>query len=292
MFINGSIKAGYFPFFKWYYLFSIVLKRNLRNYIRNPGNAGARIGVHTMVAIIVSMTFWKLGENDYGYVGVFNRMGALFVHCVCMILLPFASISLFMFDRQFFSAEAASKLYPASAYWVTNLILETFLNTLSAVIYCAITYKTIGFDPALIGNDEINHTNHMIIFFVFIVIQSNLGSAMLQMCCLVVSNQDVAFAMAAGYVTVSCLASGMLMNFSRFGEFAQWIPFTSFFRFTFQGLCNNEFNGTKYGKFVAEDMELNVPASIQANFLCLIPYAIIFYGVSFICMKYLNRERR
>lgn len=279
-------------FFKWFHLFSVVFKRNLRNYIRNPGNAGARIGVHFMVAVIVSMTFWKLGEYDYGYVGVFNRMGALFTHCMTMILLPFASISLFMFDRQFYSAEAASKMYPASAYFVANLILEITLNSLCAAIYSIIVYYSIGFDPALIGAIDVNHTNHFLKFLLFIVVQSNMGAAMLQMCCLSVTQQDIAFAMAAGYVAVSCLASGMLMNFSRFGSYAKWIPYTSFFRYTFQGLNKNEFTGTKYERFIYEDMELADPYTIQGDILALIPYALTFYTVSYLCMKYLNRERR
>jgi len=281
-----------YKFSKWLHLFSIVLKRNLRNYIRNPGNAGARIGVHFMVAIIVSMTFWKLGLDDYGYVGVFNRMGALFTHCMVMILLPFASISLFMFDRQFFSAEAASKMYPASAYYASNLILEISLNTISSVIYSLIVYYSIGFDPALIGAVDVDYNRHLLTFVFFIVVQSNLGAGMLQACCLSVSQQDVAFAMAAGYVAVSCLASGMLMNFSRFGSFAKWIPYTSFMRYTFQGLNKNEFEGTKYERFIFEDMELAHPDTITGDMQRLIPYAVAFYGISYICMRFLNRERR
>lgn len=38
-------------------------------------------------------------------------MGSIFYSVLAVTLLPFASLSLFIYDRQFYSGEAASKLY-------------------------------------------------------------------------------------------------------------------------------------------------------------------------------------
>lgn len=42
-----------------------------------------------------------------------NIMGSLFSTLACVALLPILSMSLFIYDRQFFAAERASRLYPA-----------------------------------------------------------------------------------------------------------------------------------------------------------------------------------
>ena len=53
---------------------------------------------------------------------------------------PYASISLFIFDRQFYQGENASGLYPPSASFVANVLLEMLLNTVNGLVYALICY--------------------------------------------------------------------------------------------------------------------------------------------------------
>lgn len=59
--------------------------------------------------------YFRVGarERDSGSVlAVAHVLGSIYYTLFAVTILPFASLSLFIFDRRFYSGEAASKLYP------------------------------------------------------------------------------------------------------------------------------------------------------------------------------------
>jgi hypothetical protein len=58
--------------------------------------------------------YYRIGSREAGSTSlltVVHIMGSIFYSILAVTLLPFASLSLFIYDRQFYSGEAASKLY-------------------------------------------------------------------------------------------------------------------------------------------------------------------------------------
>jgi hypothetical protein len=58
--------------------------------------------------------YYKVGERERSnksVLAVAHVMGSLYYTLFAVTILPFASLSLFIFDRRFYSGEAASKLY-------------------------------------------------------------------------------------------------------------------------------------------------------------------------------------
>ncbi len=83
-------------------------------------------------------------------------LGALFFHTMAMGLFPYASQSLFLYDRQFYQGENGARLYPPSCYYCANLTLELLLNAGNGFTYGLISYYMLNYqafvqapDPAL-----------------------------------------------------------------------------------------------------------------------------------------------
>lgn len=72
-------------------------------------------------------------------------LGSMFNHLFVLSLLPIASQSSFLYDRQFFQRENAAGLYPCSAYYAANMTLELLFNTINAMIYAIVTYSLIDY---------------------------------------------------------------------------------------------------------------------------------------------------
>ena len=89
-----------------------------------------------------------------------------------MNLLPFASLSGFLYDRQFFQGENAAGIYPVSAYYAANLTLEAFFNSTNAALFAIITYTMTNYQ-AFIGTTS---ATTAIGFIGIVMIASNIAN--------------------------------------------------------------------------------------------------------------------
>lgn len=71
--------------------------------------------------------------------------GSLFYHLMVLSLLPIASQSSFLYERQFFQRENAAGLYACSAYYAANMTLEVLLNSVVALVYSSLTYTRVDY---------------------------------------------------------------------------------------------------------------------------------------------------
>lgn len=114
------------------------------------------------------------------------------------------SISLFIYDRQFYNKESRSKLYPASAYYLANTLLEVLVNAFTGFLFGIIVYYFAGYgteDPVARGPAAV----HLIKYLGLIMLISNVGCLQSIMFSLLAPNTDIAFVLNCGYVTVSLL---------------------------------------------------------------------------------------
>ena len=121
-------------------------------------------------------------------------------------LLPFASQSSFLYDRQFFQGENAAGLYPCSAYYLANVILEIVFNAFNGMVYGLVNYFMINYQ-AFVNGDVVASG----IGYVGITMMMNVVSnAMVLSFSLAAPNQEVAFVLAAAYTAISVLSAGKL----------------------------------------------------------------------------------
>lgn len=129
----------------WANQYWILLRRAYQASIRNPGNVLARIFLVFVTGLVAGGANYML-ENDLENVN--SRLGILYFICVIYVLLPFANLSLFIYDRQFYSKEVASRLYSPSAYYTAAMTVETIFNCANVFVSATIAYFLID-----LGND-------------------------------------------------------------------------------------------------------------------------------------------
>ena len=66
-----------------------------------------------------------------------------------LTLLPFACLSSFLYERQFYQRENAAGLYPCSAFYLANITLELLFNSINGAIFAAVTYYLIDYQAFL-----------------------------------------------------------------------------------------------------------------------------------------------
>ena len=71
-----------------------------------------------MLGDIAGLTFLSLGST---LDAVENRLAVLFFLNMMLQLLPFAYMSFFVADRQFFAVDSANGLYRTSAYYIAAM---------------------------------------------------------------------------------------------------------------------------------------------------------------------------
>ncbi|TFJ85277.1 hypothetical protein NSK_003700 [Nannochloropsis salina CCMP1776] len=275
----------------WFWKFRVVLRRNFTNYYRNPGNVLARVTVMLVIAGLEALVYFRIGSREAGstsLLAVTHILGSIFYSILAVTLLPFASLSLFIYERQFYSGEAASKLYPCSAYFVSNIVLETLLNSFSGFLYSIIVYYNLDY---VAFTQPRNVPLNFLVYLTGLILQTNMGSMCVQLAALLAPNQDIAFVLAAGYVAASILTGGFIVSFNSFYRYSKWLQWTSFIKFTFQPLSMNVLRGTNV-EFVIDYLPLNTPGTILENFGCALAIYLGLTIAAYLALRHLHKERR
>lgn len=150
------------------------------------------------------------------YDNVITRAGVLYFLVIIYTLLPFTSLSLFIYDRQFYSKEVAAKLYASLPYYLANMTVETIFNALNVLVSSSIAYQLIN-----LGNRFADSGPQFGTFLGIIMLLHVVAAQWVQLCGLMMPNQDVAFALGAAYVVGAQLFAGFLISADNF----TWLGF-------------------------------------------------------------------
>jgi hypothetical protein len=308
----------------WWAQYLILLRRAYLSYVRNPGNVAARIFLVLVTGLVTgganyhmdnsadnivrSVQGWSEEPRDLSAListspnvpfllsphtqhnTLHSRAGILYFLCVIYVLLPFANLSLFIYDRQFYSKEAAAKLYAPSAYYCAAMTMETTFNCLNVLVSSTIAYFMID-----LGTDFGDRGTQYGVYIGIIMLLHTVGNQWVQLCGLAMPNQDVAFALGAAYIVTAQLFSGFLTsadNFSWLG-FMQWIDFL---KYAWNALIRNEFEildeNMDDRASVLDFLKVNSPQEIYQNALALLGFWAVFNILSYASLRYLHKEKR
>lgn len=260
--------------------FRVLFYRSVVNYVRNPGNVAARVAVNLICAFLEGLALYNLDSND-----VRNRIGALFFLLIFQMLLPYASISLFIFDRHFYQKDSAAGLYGTAAYYVGTVFLEVLLSVIIGTLNMVVVFKMVNLSSTGTGTlAELVGTN---------ILVNLCGVSWIQVMALLAPNQDLAFLFGAAYTATCLLCSGFLISFPALSPMMSWFEWLSVQKYAFQAYCINEFRDTDVEKLVIEKvLDLKRPDTVQANCLALLAFISMCMFVSYMALKYMHIERR
>ena len=213
-----------------------------------------------------------------------NRLGSLYYGLISLALLPYCSMSIFIYDRQFYSKDSASRLYGAIPYYLGNLTLEMMLAAILGSIYATIIWF-------MVGKTEGDGSFQM--YLLIFILHNIVAHQTVQFVAILAPNQDIGFIVGAGYTSIGNLLCGFLVSYPSLGKGIYWAQWGSFMKYSFQALAMNQFQGTEYeNKYLFDLLELDRPSTIADNIYALLGFVGFLSISSTLGLKYLHREKR
>jgi len=249
--------------------FRTVLVRHVMNhYIRNVTNLFARVLIYGLSAVLLGLVFWKIGESPDGQdLQLFQAeaaFGAGLFLTQTLFLLPFAQISTFFFDKNLFASESSIGLYPAWIYSLTQVVLETWVMSL-----CALLQSAIAIPMMSLWNMSISKSASFITMFSVFCVGGAVGNSIVLLTSILSFSQDFAFLLGSANVIVFLAMSGGFVPYPYMESWIVWLQWISPIKYSFQAFTWSLLSGTSTAELM-DQLELNTPPNVSLNLVILV----------------------
>ncbi|KAM9314849.1 broad substrate specificity ATP-binding cassette transporter ABCG2d [Pholidichthys leucotaenia] len=211
-----------------------VLQRTFQNLMLNPQTSVAQLGVNIFLALVVGAIFFDVKDDQSG---IQNRMGALFFITTNQCFSTVSAAEVFIIERKLFVHEYISGYYRVSVYFLSKILCDVFMRTITSVVFSCIIYFLIG----LKSNVEA--------FFVFMMTVTLVAYTATAMTMAISADQSFV-ALANILMTITfvfmMIFSGLLVNLPSIRNWLAWLKYFSIPRYGLAALKINEFVGLKF----------------------------------------------
>jgi ATP-binding cassette, subfamily G (WHITE), member 2 len=183
---------------------------------------------------LVGSIYFRLGLDSTGQQ---DRMGVLFFLTMNTAFSNLGSLAMFLFDRSIYVREHRNGMYRPSAYYLGKILQDVPLGIMVNFVFSTIAYFMVG----LQGTAEK--------FFMFFLICTLVMLNSYTLCLFIsniAKNYQVANVIAPLVLVLYLLPSGFLINLNSIPIIWRWIKYISFFRYGFEALVLNEFEGLTF----------------------------------------------
>ena len=187
----------------------------------------------TFFSLLIGGIFSNIGDDQES---IQNRKGLLFF---IPINLAFSTLicvtNTFPKEKNVINRERTANAYTTLPYLASKFLIEIPLTTLPGLVYGCVVYWIVGLNPKTFG------------FFLLILMFETLVATALGLGVSSLANSvEGANAIAPPFLVIGILFGGYYINIKSLPPVAEWIPYISMFRWTFQALCINEFKGLTF----------------------------------------------
>uniref|UniRef100_A0A3Q0SKK8 ABC-type xenobiotic transporter n=1 Tax=Amphilophus citrinellus TaxID=61819 RepID=A0A3Q0SKK8_AMPCI len=211
-----------------------VLQRTFQNLMLNPQTSVAQLGVNVFLALIVGAIFFGVKDDQSG---IQNRMGALFFITTNQCFSTVSAAELFIIERKLFVHEYISGYYRVSVYFLSKILSDIALRTVTSVIFSCVVYFLIGLKSTAEA------------FFVFMLTVTLVAYTATAMTMAISADQSVV-ALANILMTITfvfmMIFSGLLVNLPSIKDWLAWLKYFSIPRYGLAALKINEFVGLRF----------------------------------------------
>jgi len=120
-----------------------------------------------------SKVFWLIILSGMHF--NFHWTGAVYVPLLATCLLPYGSLSGFLYHRSFFKGENAAGLYPCSAYFAATITLEVFFNAIYGSVFGTIAYYMINYQAFVKAEDPVLSSISFVAIMVVMTLVANVS---------------------------------------------------------------------------------------------------------------------
>ena len=154
--------------FDWFYQFSILLQRSLKERKYESFNT-LRVFQVVAAALLAGLMWW---HSDYK--NIQDRLGLLFFISIFWGVFPsFNSVFAFPQERAIFVKERASGMYTLSSYFMARIVGDLPMELLLPTIFLVITYWMGGLKP-----DLLSFLLTLLVVLGFVLVSQGLGLAL------------------------------------------------------------------------------------------------------------------
>uniref|UniRef100_A0A8C2WI56 Broad substrate specificity ATP-binding cassette transporter ABCG2 n=1 Tax=Cyclopterus lumpus TaxID=8103 RepID=A0A8C2WI56_CYCLU len=225
---NITYNSSFFHQLRW------VLMRTFQNLMLNPQTSVAQLVVNIFLALVVGTIFSGVKDDQSG---MQNRTGVLFFMTINQCFSTLSSAELFIIERKLFVHEYISGYYRVSVYFLSQILSDITLRTITSVIFSAIVYFMIGLKSTAEA------------FFIFTLTVTLVGYTATAMTMAISADQSFV-ALANIYITITfifmMIFSGLLVNLPSMEAWLAWLRYFSIPRYAFAALQINEFVGLNF----------------------------------------------
>uniref|UniRef100_A0A3P9LD78 Broad substrate specificity ATP-binding cassette transporter ABCG2 n=1 Tax=Oryzias latipes TaxID=8090 RepID=A0A3P9LD78_ORYLA len=211
-----------------------VLQRTFQNLMLNPQTSVAQLTVNIFLALIVGAIFFGV-KNDQS--GIQNRMGALFFITTNQCFSTVSAAELFISERKLFVHEYISGYYRVSVYFLSKILSDITMRTVTSLIFSLIVYFMIGLKSTVAA---------FLIFTLTVTLVAYTATAMT----MAISADQSVVALANILMTITfvfmMIFSGLLVNLPSIMDWLAWLKYFSIPRYGLAALKINEFVGLKF----------------------------------------------
>ncbi|XP_015256412.1 PREDICTED: ATP-binding cassette sub-family G member 2-like [Cyprinodon variegatus] len=211
-----------------------VFKRTFQNLMLTPQTSVAQVGVNIFLALIVGAIFFAVQDNQSG---LQNRMGALFFITTNQCFSTVSAAELFIGERNLFVHEYISGYYRVSVYFLSKILCDLIMRTITSVVFSIIVYFLIG----------LKSTAEAFLIFTFTVTLVAYTATAMTMA---ISADQSVVSLANIFMTITfvfmMIFSGLLVNLPSIVDWLAWLKYFSIPRYGFAALKINEFVGLKF----------------------------------------------
>lgn len=140
-------------------------------------------------------------------------------------------------SRVTYNRERTEKMYRSGALYIAKLVVDLPFEFLWPIIYGSITYFLVGLHPGV---------GHFVIFLVIVIAFTLVAASMFFAIATVSPNLGVAMALGPLLLVLFILGSGFWVLRSDIPGAWVWVYYISYYRYAFQALLINEFEGLTF----------------------------------------------
>ncbi|XP_047220518.1 broad substrate specificity ATP-binding cassette transporter ABCG2d [Girardinichthys multiradiatus] len=211
-----------------------VFQRTFQTLMLTPQTSVAQVGVNVFLALIVGVIFFAVQHDQSG---LQNRMGALFFITTNQCFSTVSAAELFITERNLFVHEYISGYYRVSVYFLSKILCDLIMRTITSVIFSVVVYFLIGLKSTVEG---------FLIFTFTVTLVAYTATAMT----MAISADQSVVALANIFMTITfvfmMIFSGLLVNLPSIVDWLAWLKYFSIPRYGFAALKINEFVGLKF----------------------------------------------
>jgi len=237
------------------------------------------IKIKLFTSILFGLIFGGIySETGDGQSAVQNITGFFFIVCLNQAFGGLSAVlNTFPKEKLIMNREYIGGAYEISSYFLAKFFTEIPINMLSPVVLCCISYFTVGLDP---------DPEKFFIFLLMICYLALTGVALGLAVGAAVPNVDAAQATGPPIIIIMVLFGGYYINLATIPAVANWLPYVSIIKWTFQALTINELEGAKFrcdmhpcietGDQVIETLSFDKPVTVENGVLGMSVLLIIY----------------